>query len=222
MKSKPVYDLFSDLCNFQATCHCEQGAALRGNPSSVPTLYTCGVDEAGRGPLAGRVYAAAVILNPDKPIVGLADSKILSQNKREELYLDIINKSKAYCIAYAEVVEIEQLNILQATFLAMKRAIEGLDIKPSLALIDGNHIPPKLQIKAEAIIKGDGKVAEISAASILAKVARDNNMCELDKEYPEYGFAKHKGYGTKEHLAAISKYGVLSIHRKTFAPIKNF
>ncbi|HLX53717.1 MAG TPA: ribonuclease HII [Aquella sp.] len=230
--SKPKYDLFSDLYNspvtchcgeqsVTSTCHCEQSYALRGNLSSGQIQYTCGVDEAGRGPLAGRVYAAAVILNPDKPIMGLADSKILTQIKREELYIEIINKSKAYYIAYAEVKEIEELNILQATLLAMQRAIEGLGIQPSLALIDGNHIPPKLQIKAEAIIKGDSTVAEISAASILAKVARDNNMRELDKEFPEYGFAKHKGYATKEHLEAISKYGILPIHRKTFAPIKN-
>jgi ribonuclease HII len=199
MKSKlPTYDLFSELIE-----------------------YTCGVDEAGRGPLAGRVYAAAVILNPNKPIKDLADSKILSQSKREELYIEITSKAISYSIAYSEVEEIDDLNILQATFLAMRRAIEGLSIQPSIALIDGNHIPPKLQIKAEAIIKGDSKVAEISAASILAKVARDNEMCELDKQYPGYGFANHKGYGTKEHLAAISKYGVLPIHRKTFAPIKS-
>ena len=208
MKSKSPYDLFSEL---------------DGNEQNLAHIleYTCGVDEAGRGPLAGRVYAAAVILDIDKPISGLADSKILSQNKREELYSEITSKSIAYCIAYSDVSEIEQLNILQATFLAMTRAVDGLKVRPSLALIDGNHIPPKLQIKAEAIIKGDSKIAEISAASILAKVARDSNMRELDIEYPQYGFAKHKGYGTAEHLAAISKYGVLPIHRKTFAPIKN-
>jgi|SRR6185437_2206629 len=233
MKSpKPEYDLFSDPCQSPIGNSPLEGWQTQSDgvekfpllyhspgPTSA-SQYTCGVDEAGRGPLAGRVYAAAVILNPDKPIIGLADSKILTKNKREELYLEIISKCTAYCIAYAEVIEIEQLNILQASLLAMRRAIEGLSIKPSLALIDGNHIPPQLQIKAEAIIKGDSKVAEISAASILAKVARDNNMRELDKEYPEYGFAKHKGYGTKEHLAAIDKYGVLPIHRKTFAPIK--
>jgi ribonuclease HII len=183
------------------------------------TDYICGVDEAGRGPLAGRVYAAAVILNPDNPINGLADSKILSESKREKLYTEIIEKSLSYFIAYAEVEEIERFNILQATFLAMVRAINGLKIQPTLALIDGNHIPP-LAIRAEAIIKGDSKVAAISAASILAKVSRDNNMLELDRQYPEYGFARHKGYGTKEHIAAIAKYGVLPIHRKTFAPIK--
>lgn len=219
MKSPKLgYDLFSDL---DKSCE-SSNSSTSGNVvlDTCHIQYTCGVDEAGRGPLAGRVYAAAVILNPDNPITGLADSKILSQSKREALYLEIVNKSRAYCIAYSEVTEIEQFNILQATFLAMQRAIDGLSIKPSLALIDGNHVPPKLQIKAEAIIKGDSKVAEISAASILAKVARDNNMLELDKEYPKYGFAKHKGYGTKDHLAAIDKYGVLPIHRKTFAPIK--
>lgn len=214
MKSKTQYDLFSEL-NSEFNDSSTQ-------PDRNQIDYTCGVDEAGRGPLAGRVYAAAVILNPDKPIFGLADSKILKESKREELYLEIIDNSLAYCIAYADVAEIEQLNILQATFLAMKRAIEGLSITPFEALIDGNHIPPKLQIKAQAIIKGDSKVASISAASILAKVSRDNNMRELDKQYPKYGFAKHKGYGTKEHLEAINKYGVLPIHRKTFAPIRNF
>ncbi|MCC2645873.1 MAG: rnhB [Burkholderiales bacterium] len=205
-----THDLFSDI--------------LKDDSCEILTniQHTCGVDEAGRGPLAGRVYAAAVILNPVKPIFGLADSKTLSQNVREEIFLEIINKSIAYCIAYSDVEEIEQLNILQATFLAMQRAVEGLDTKPALVLIDGNHVPPKLQIKAKAIIKGDTKIAAISAASILAKVARDNNMRELDIKYPEYGFAKHKGYGTKEHLAAIYKYGILPIHRKTFAPIKNY
>lgn len=213
MKSKKQYDLFSDI-DFDSN----------ENDNSIQLgviQYTCGVDEAGRGPLAGRVYAAAVILNPGMPITGLADSKVLTESRRDELFVEITNKSLAYFIAYAEVVEIEKLNILQATFLAMRRAIEGLSIMPAMALIDGNHIPPKLPIKAQAIIKGDTKVAEISAASILAKVARDNNMRELDIQYPNYGFAKHKGYGTKEHLAAIKKYGVLPIHRKTFAPIKN-
>lgn len=186
-----------------------------------PPEVICGVDEAGRGPLAGRVYAAAVILDDNKPIMGLADSKILSEKKREELYLEITTKALAYSIRYADVHEIDHLNILQATFLAMKRAIDSLKYTPTMALIDGNHVPPQLQIKAEAVIKGDSKIPAISAASILAKVIRDRNMYELDLEYPEYGFAKHKGYGTKEHLAAISKYGAIPAHRKTFAPIKN-
>lgn len=207
MKANFKYDLFSEL---------NQDKLLKTQQ------YHCGVDEAGRGPLAGRVYAAAVILDSNKPITGLADSKILSEIKREELYQEITAKSLAYSVAYCDVVEIDKLNILQATFLAMRRAIEGLNIMPSLALIDGNHIPPKLNIKAQAIIRGDSLIAEISAASILAKVSRDNNMRELDRQYPGYGFARHKGYCTKEHLAAINKYGVLPIHRKTFAPVKAY
>lgn len=207
MKANFKYDLFSEL-NQDQLFKIQQ--------------YHCGVDEAGRGPLAGRVYAAAVILDSNKPITGLADSKILSEIKREELYQEIIAKSLAYSVAYCDVAEIDKLNILQATFLAMRRAIEGLNIMPSLALIDGNHIPPKLNIKAQAIIRGDSLIAEISAASILAKVSRDNNMRELDRQYPGYGFARHKGYCTKEHLAAINKYGVLPIHRKTFAPVKAY
>lgn len=183
------------------------------------TLYTCGVDEAGRGPLAGRVYAAAVILNPEDHIVGLADSKSLSDVKRESLYDEIIKKSLAYAISFADVVEIDKLNILQATLLAMVRAVNSLSIKPEMVLVDGNQLP-KLDIKAQAIIKGDTKVPAISAASILAKVSRDREMIEIDKIYPEYGFARHKGYGTKEHLDAINKYGVLAIHRRSFAPIK--
>ncbi len=179
----------------------------------------CGVDEAGRGPLAGKVYAAAVILNPLVSIKGLTDSKKLSNMKREELYEKIIESAYAYSIRSADVIEIEQLNILQATLLAMKRAVESLSIIPTLVQIDGNKAP-KLAIRTETIIKGDLKVSAISAASILAKVARDREMLEIDKIYPEYGFINHKGYGTKEHLAAISKFGILPIHRKGFAPIK--
>jgi ribonuclease HII len=179
----------------------------------------CGVDEAGRGPLAGDVFAAAVILNPDNPISGLKDSKQLTATVREKLYDEIIEKALAYSIASSSVAEIDTLNILQATMLAMKRAIEGLQITPSLALIDGNKVP-KLNIKAEAIIKGDTKIEAISAASILAKVTRDRSMLLLDKLYPQYSFAKHKGYGTRVHLAAIEQYGILPIHRKSFAPIK--
>lgn len=180
----------------------------------------CGVDEAGRGPLAGRVYAAAVILNPDNPISGLADSKVLKESRREELYFEICNRARAYAIAYSDVAEIEQLNILQATLLAMKRAIEKLSITPTIIFIDGTHIPAKLQVPAQAIIRGDSMIAEISAASILAKVARDNTMRELDLQHPEYGFIRHKGYATPEHLSAIAKYGILPMHRRTFAPIK--
>lgn len=179
----------------------------------------CGVDEAGRGPLAGNVYAAAVILDPDQPIIGLADSKVLSESKREVLYEEIINQSLAFAIAFATVQEIDEINILQATLCAMTRAINQLTITPDLVLVDGNHLP-KINIKAQAIIKGDSKVKAISAASILAKVARDREMVKMDKLYPEYGFAKHKGYGTKEHIRAINQYGVLAIHRRSFAPIK--
>ena len=180
----------------------------------------CGVDEAGRGPLAGNVYAAAVILDSDHPIIGLADSKVLSEAKREFLYEEIITKAKAYAISSATVVEIDSINILQATMLAMTRAVSGLSLYPDLVLVDGNRLP-KLEVRAEAIIKGDSKVPAISAASILAKVSRDREMVEIDKMYPEYGFAKHKGYGTKEHIDAINQYGILEIHRRTFAPIKH-
>ncbi|HRG62761.1 MAG TPA: ribonuclease HII [Burkholderiales bacterium] len=184
-------------------------------------MLICGVDEAGRGPLAGNVVAAAVILNPDKPIAGLNDSKKLSEKKREQLFELIIRDSLAYAIAEASVAEIDELNILQASLLAMKRAINALNITPDKALIDGNKIPPQLSIAAEAIISGDALIAEISAASILAKVTRDQQLIELDKLYPDYGFAKHKGYGTKLHLDAITKHGVINgIHRTSFAPIR--
>lgn len=177
----------------------------------------CGIDEAGRGPLAGNVYAAAVILDPKYPIAGLTDSKKLSASKRDILYAEIINKALAYAVAYANVEEIDRLNILQATLLAMQRAFMALKIKPDLALVDGNK-SPKLDVPTQTIIKGDALVTQISAASILAKVSRDREMLELDKLYPEYGFAKHKGYGTAVHLAAIKEYGILKIHRRSFAP----
>lgn len=184
-------------------------------------MLICGVDEAGRGPLAGNVVAAAVILNPDKPITGLNDSKKLSEKKREQLFELIIRDSLAFAIAEASVNEIDELNILQASLLAMKRAINALNITPHKALIDGNKIPPQLIIPAEAIIGGDALIAEISAASILAKVTRDQQLIQLDKLYPNYGFAKHKGYGTKLHLEAIAKHGVINgIHRTSFAPIR--
>jgi ribonuclease HII len=183
----------------------------------------CGIDEAGRGPLAGKVYAAAVILDTSKPILGLADSKTLSPEKRENLYLEITAKALAYSIAYADVHEIDNINILQATLLAMQRAFNGLAVIPNLVLIDGTHKPQLDEnIEMETIIKGDSIVAEISAASILAKVARDREMIELDKVYPEYGFAKHKGYGTKEHIEALKKYGALSIHRRSFNPVSQY
>lgn len=180
----------------------------------------CGVDEAGRGPLAGAVFAAAVILDPVHPIDGLADSKVLSPKRREELALLIKQYALAWCIASASVDEIDRLNILQATMLAMSRAVDGLALSPTRVLIDGNRVPRQLTLPAEAIVKGDSKVAEISAASILAKTARDAELVALDAQYPDYGFARHKGYPTAEHLLALEQHGVLSVHRKTFGPVK--
>lgn len=175
----------------------------------------CGVDEAGRGPLAGDVYAAAVVLDNDIIIEGLNDSKKLSEKKREELFDIIKEKSKAYCIASASVEEIDTLNILQATMLAMRRAVMGLDIKPDYAIIDGNKLP-SLECDAEFLIKGDARSASIAAASVLAKVARDRYMKKLAEDYPQYGFEQHKGYGTKLHYEKLHEYGISQIHRKTF------
>lgn len=178
--------------------------------------HICGVDEAGRGPLAGPVYAAAVILSPDRPIEGLNDSKKLSEKKREILYEIILEKAEAYAIASASVEEIEQFNILGATYLAMTRAVEGLSIKPELALIDGNRIPPALGIPAKTVVKGDALSESIAAASILAKVSRDRVLVEMDARYPQYGFAGHKGYGTAAHTAAIREFGPCPEHRPSF------
>ncbi len=183
-------------------------------------MLICGVDEAGRGPLVGAVYTAAVILDPVQPIAGLADSKVLSEAKREALALEIRAKALAWFIARADADEIDQRNIFQATMLAMVRAVDGLAIVPDKVLIDGNKIPKTLRLPAEAIVKGDAKVAEISAASILAKTARDAEMIALDRQYPQYGFARHKGYPTPEHLAAIVAHGVLPQHRRSFAPVR--
>lgn len=176
----------------------------------------CGVDEAGRGPFAGPVCAAAVILPEGCEIEGLNDSKKLTERKREALFDIIKEKAISYSIAFGSVEEIEELNILNATFLAMNRAIDGLKLKPDYALIDGNRMPKDIKVKAETIIKGDAKSMSVAAASILAKVTRDRLMLEYDKQYPEYGFAKHKGYGTKVHSDAILKYGVTPIHRPSF------
>ena len=176
--------------------------------------FVCGVDEAGRGPLAGPVCAAAVIL--DEEIEGLNDSKKLSEKKREALFDEIKEKALSYSIAFASVEEIEEHNILNATYLAMNRAIEGLNIKADFALIDGNRIPAGITVHCETVVKGDAKSCSIAAASILAKVTRDRLMLEEDKKYPEYNFKKHKGYGTKEHTDAILKYGVSPIHRPSF------
>ncbi|OCG27883.1 ribonuclease HII [Gilliamella sp. wkB108] len=179
-----------------------------------------GVDEVGRGPLCGDVVTAAVILDPNKPITGLTDSKKLTEKKREQLFDIIKQEALAWFIARASVEEIDQLNILHATMLAMQRAVAGLPIKPNFVLVDGNRCP-NFGIQTQAVIKGDLLVAEISAASILAKVTRDREMVELDKLYPQYGLAQHKGYPTKAHLAAIEKHGINHLYRKSFAPIKN-
>lgn len=184
------------------------------------TGLICGADEAGRGPIAGPVFAAAVILDPDRPIDGLRDSKKLSENRRDELALEIKKKAKAWSIAQCSVAEIDELNILWASMLAMKRAIETLSVLPELALIDGNRCPKDLSVPAEAIVKGDDKVLAISAASILAKTARDAVMMELHDKYPVYGFDRHKGYPTAFHLAQLKKYGVSPVHRRTYAPVR--
>ena len=183
----------------------------------VPGLMA-GVDEAGRGPLAGPVVAAAVILDDLKPILGLADSKKLSPLRREKLYDEIRAKALCCSIALATVEEIDTLNILQATMLAMKRAVEGLRLRPHKVLVDGNRLPP-LAMLAEAIVKGDALVPAISAASILAKVYRDRWCAEFDLEYPQYGFAGHKGYGTALHLAALREHGACPQHRRSFSPV---
>lgn len=176
----------------------------------------CGVDEAGRGPLAGPVCAAAVILPQGIIIEGLDDSKKLSEKKREALYDIITEKAISYCVAYGTVEEIEEYNILGATFLAMNRAIEGLSVKPDFALIDGNRVPKNIKIKCETVVKGDSKSMSIAAASILAKVTRDRLLYQYDSEFPQYGFAKHKGYGTAAHYSAIKENGICKYHRKSF------
>lgn len=177
-----------------------------------------GVDEAGRGPLAGPVVAAAVILDDLNPIAGLNDSKKLTAARREKLFDEIRAKALCCSIAQASVEEIDQINILQATMLAMRRAVEGLRLKPAKVLVDGNRLPV-LDVLAEAIVKGDATVPAISAASILAKVTRDRWCAQLDQQYPQYGFAGHKGYGTAEHLAALQAHGACPEHRKTFSPV---
>jgi len=183
------------------------------------TIYLAGVDEVGRGPLAGAVVTAAVILDPDNPVIGLGDSKKLTEKKRQQLSIEIKQKALSYCIARAEHEEIDQLNIFHATLLAMKRAVEGLSVQPDKVLVDGKFCPD-IELPCDAIIKGDSKVAAISAASILAKVARDNEMIMLDSVYPGYGFAKHKGYPTKFHIEALKISGITPIHRKSFKPVK--
>lgn len=178
-----------------------------------------GVDEVGRGPLVGAVVTAAVILDPNNPIEGLTDSKKLSEKKRNALFIEIKDKALSWSLGRCEPEEIDQLNILQATMVAMQRAIAGLDVQPNFALIDGNKVP-QLPMPGQAVVKGDLRVAEISAASILAKVTRDAEMEVLDEQYPDYGFAKHKGYPTKAHFEALEKFGAIEQHRKSFKPVK--
>lgn len=178
-----------------------------------------GVDEVGRGPLCGAVVTAAVILDPARPILGLNDSKKLTEARREKLFDEICEKALSWCIARAEVEEIDQLNILQATMLAMQRAVEGLSVTPKLALIDGNRCPTLL-VPSAAVVKGDSQVPAIAAASILAKVSRDREMQQLDQQYPGYGIAGHKGYPTPMHLEALRRLGPTPIHRRSFGPVR--
>ena len=194
--------------------HAEQSSLCWDAPDGL----IAGVDEAGRGPLAGPVVAAAVILDEQQPIQGLADSKKLSATRREQLHDEIRAKALCCCVASASVEEIAQLNILQATLLAMRRAVQGLRLKPGLVLVDGNRLPV-LDIPAEAIVKGDALVPAISAASILAKVHRDRWCAEVHTQYPEYGFDAHKGYGTAAHLQALRAHGASPLHRRSFAPV---
>ena len=186
---------------------------------SLPNDLLCGVDEAGRGPLCGPVVAAAVILDPARPIAGLADSKKLSEKRRNALAIEIREKALAWCIAEASVAEIDRLNILHASMLAMQRAVAGLAIVPTRVQVDGNR-SPRLDVPSEAVVKGDSLVAEISAASILAKTARDALLVELDRRYPQYGLAGHKGYPTAAHLAALKAHGACEIYRTSFGPVR--
>ena len=188
--------------------------ANEGNP-----LLECGIDETGYGSAVAEVYVGCCILDPDRPIQGLADSKTLTAKRRKILSVEIKEKAMAWSIATASLEEIEKLNVLHATHLAMARAVEGLKIKPGIALIDGNRLPP-LSIPAQAIVKGDAKIPSISAASILAKVARDEALIQYDQQYPQYGFAAHKGYLTAAHLAALKKFGPCPLHRKGYEPIR--
>ena len=184
----------------------------------VPEGLVCGIDEAGRGPLAGPVVAAAVILDPARPIAGLNDSKKLSEKRREALAGEIREKALAWAVAEASVEEIDQLNILHATFLAMQRAVAALSVAPERAMVDGNRCP-KLPIPVEAVVKGDGKIASIAAASILAKTVRDAGMLALHAAYPQYGFDRHMGYPTAAHFAALEAHGASPVHRRSFAPV---
>ena len=201
---------------FQTTSPVNRTVSLK----PMTLILTAGVDEAGRGPLVGSVFAAAVILPERYDLLDLTDSKKLSEKKRDTLAVLIKEQAVAWSVASASPEEIAELNILHATMLAMTRAVQGLAVVPDKVLIDGNRIPKDLGIPAEAIVKGDSKIIEISAASVLAKTARDAEMYALAERYPQYGFDKHKGYGTAQHLAALQKYGVLPEHRRDFAPVK--
>lgn len=184
----------------------------------VPDGLVCGIDEAGRGPLAGPVVAAAVILDPARPIAGLNDSKKLSEKKRDALAALIREQAVAWCVAEATVEEIDRLNILQATMLAMQRAVAGLAVRAESALVDGNRCP-QLDIPVEAVVKGDGKIASIAAASILAKTVRDAGMLALHTQYPQYGFDRHMGYPTAAHFKALQEHGASPVHRRSFGPV---
>ena len=197
----------------------EQTDLFEGVGMDAENALCAGVDEAGRGPLAGPVVAAAVILDPEKPIVGVNDSKKLTAKKRDLLYDEIKLNASAWSIAIADVEEIDNLNIFQATMVAMQRAVAGLEQRPSHVFVDGNHAPP-FPVPASAIIKGDEKMACIGAASILAKVTRDRMMVELSETYPDYGFGVHKGYPTKQHMDALKKHGVTPVHRRSYKPVK--
>ncbi len=185
----------------------------------VPAGLVCGVDEAGRGPLAGPVVAAAVILDPARPIAGLNDSKKLSARKRDALAIEIREKALAWAVAEASLEEIDRLNILHASMLAMQRAVAALPVAPTAALIDGNRCP-QLPMPAEAVVQGDGKIASIAAASILAKTVRDAGMLLLHAQWPQYGFDRHMGYPTPVHLAALAEHGVSPVHRRSFGPVR--
>ncbi|MDY4587274.1 MAG: ribonuclease HII [Oscillospiraceae bacterium] len=195
----------------------EETPDLSGFDSSFRAEYgvVCGIDEAGRGPLAGDVFAAAVVFDEGTVIEGVNDSKKLTKKRREALFDEICSKARAYCIASASVDEIERLNILQADFLAMQRAYKGLGIKAGIVLVDGNQLP-ELDTQMKYVIKGDARSASIAAASILAKVSRDRYMKQMAEKYPQYGFDKHKGYGTKAHYAAVDEFGLCEIHRRSF------
>lgn len=192
---------------------------MNGDLFDTPGGLIAGVDEVGRGPLAGDVVTAAVILDQGRPIVGLADSKALSERRRLTLFEEIIEKCLCYYVARASVAEIDQLNILQATMLAMTRAVDGLSIRPDHVMVDGNRLP-RWHYTATTVVKGDSKIPAISAASILAKVTRDREMIAFDEQYPGYGFARHKGYGTKVHMEALSRLGATPLHRRSFKPVQ--